>query len=140
LTMKEKVLLLGASGSMGFEAFNMLWALRNERGAKKYDIVLLLRPSKKNKQQFAPFGLECGLASIPGTGCVEGEGLRIVWGDATVYSDVLEAVRGVDWVLSPMAFIAPAADHNPDMSKAVNTVAVQHVIKAIYEVGGEDHI
>ncbi len=138
--MKETVLLLGASGSMGFEAFTQLWARIDEAGDRKYDIVLLLRPSKKNKAMFRGYLDECNIPHMEGSGCVEGSGLRIVWGDATIYSDMLEAVRGVDWILSPMAFIAPAADHDPDTSKAVNTTAVNHIIKAIYEVGGEDHI
>ncbi|MFW9919403.1 MAG: NAD-dependent epimerase/dehydratase family protein, partial [Candidatus Thorarchaeota archaeon] len=138
--MKESVLLLGASGSMGFEAFKQLWARRDEIGARKYDIVLLLRPSKKNKEMFDEYLKECNIHGIESSGCVEGDGLRIVWGDATIYSDILEAVQGVDWILSPMAFIAPAADHDPETSKAVNTTAVEHIIKAIYEVGGQDHI
>jgi nucleoside-diphosphate-sugar epimerase len=137
---KEAVLLIGASGSMGFEAFKNLWSRVDENGERIYDVALLLRPSKKNKAIFAPYEKECGIEEIPGTGVVEGQGLRIVWGDATEYSDMLEAVRGVDWILSPMAFIAPAADHDPDTSKAVNTTAVEYIIKAIYEVGGQDHI
>ncbi len=138
--MRESVLLLGASGSMGFEAFKELWNRVDGAGNRRYDVVLLLRPSKKNKDVFSRYERECGIDTIDGTGFVEGNGLRIVWGDATIYSDMLEAVRGVDWILSPMAFIAPAADHDPETSKAVNTTAVEHIIKAIYEVGGQDHI
>jgi len=138
--MSEKVLLLGASGSMGFAAFKELWARLDDKGERKYDVVLLLRPSKKNKKMFAPYERECGLVSVPGRGTVEGEGFRIVWGDATVYEDILESVKGVDWVLSPMAFIAPAADHNPEMSKSVNTTAVEYVVRAIHEVGGRNRI
>ena len=137
---KVTVLLLGASGSMGFEAFTQLWDRTDENEERKYSISLLLRPSKKNKKLFAPYEAECGIEGIPERGCVEGNGLRIIWGDATIYDDMLEAVRGVDWILSPMAFIAPAADHDPVTSKAVNTTAVQHIIKAIYEVGGQDQI
>lgn len=138
--MKEKVLLLGASGSMGFEAFKQLWSRTNGQGERKYDIVLLLRPSKKNKKQFARYERECGIQKIPGKRIAEGNGFKIVWGDATVYNDILESVQGVDWILSPMAFIAPAADHNPEMSEAVNTTAIEYVIRAIHEVGGKDHI
>ena len=138
--MQEKVLLLGASGSMGSAAFRELWNRRDAEGQRRYDIVLLLRPSKKNKEMFSPYEKESGIKSIPGRGSDKGDGLRIVWGDATIYSDILDAVRGVDWVLCPMAFIAPAADHDPEMSKAVNTTAIEYVIKAIYDVGGQEHI
>lgn len=138
--MKERVLLLGASGSMGFVAFKELWARVDENGERKYDVVLLLRPSMKNKRLFVSYEQECGIRSIPGDGVVEGKGFKIVWGDATEYSDILESTQGVDWILSPMAFIAPAADHNPEMSEAVNTKAIEYVIKAIYELGGQNHI
>jgi nucleoside-diphosphate-sugar epimerase len=138
--MNETVLLLGASGSMGFEAFRDLWNRRDASGQRRYDVVLLLRPSKKNKEMFEPYESECGIESIPGSGCVDGNGFRIIWGDATVYEDTLSAVRGADWVLCPMAFISPAADRDPEMSEAVNTTAIRYIIKAIYEVGGEEHI
>ncbi|MHA1769765.1 MAG: hypothetical protein ACTSV3_07970 [Candidatus Thorarchaeota archaeon] len=122
---------------MGFVAFQELWKRVTPDGRRKYDVMLLLRPSKKNKRLFASYERECGIEPISGSGVVEGDGFKIVWGDATNYDDILEAVRGTDWVLSPMAFIAPAADHNPEMSKAVNTTAVEYVVRAIHEVGGE---
>jgi nucleoside-diphosphate-sugar epimerase len=125
---------------MGFEAFKELWRRAQKSRSKHYDIVLLLRPSKKNKRMFKQYEEASGIASITGSGCVEGEGLRIIWGDATIYDDMLQAVKRVDWILCPMAFISPAADHDPETSKAVNTTAIHHIIKAIYEVGGEDHI
>lgn len=125
---KVKVFLAGASGSMGFEAFQNLWKRR-----KNYDIILLQRPSEKNKNLFRKYEIECGITPITGKGTVKGEGLKIVWGDAIVYEDVKEACHGIDWCLCPMAFISPAADINPDMAKAVNTTAIKHIVKAIEE-------
>ncbi|NWF96319.1 MAG: NAD(P)-dependent oxidoreductase [Candidatus Thorarchaeota archaeon] len=139
MTTKEKVLLLGASGSMGYAAFIELWNRKRENGERQYDIVLLLRPSEKNRRMFTPYAVECGLDCLTQR-VQEGHGLKIVWGDATVYEDILEAVRGVDSILCPMAFIAPAADHDPETSKAVNVTAIQYVVKAIHEVGGAEHI
>ncbi len=133
---KEVVFLPGASGSMGFEAFKELWKRR-----EKYDIVLLQRPSKKNKKLFKPFEKKCGIKSIKGEGLVEGTGLKIVWGDATNYEDIKEACEGIDWCLCPMAYISPAADRNPEIAKAVNTTAIKYIIKAIEEQpGGTNHI
>ncbi|NMC05705.1 MAG: NAD(P)-dependent oxidoreductase [Candidatus Lokiarchaeota archaeon] len=138
---KEKVLLLGASGSMGFAAFKELWNRRDSAGKRRYDVVLLQRPSKGNKAMFAPYERECGITSIEGRGIVEGNGFKIVWGDATNYDDVVEAVHDVDWVLCPMAFISPAADRNPEQAKAVNTTAIEHVVRAIEaEPDGAEHI
>jgi nucleoside-diphosphate-sugar epimerase len=109
---KKKVLLTGASGSMGGEAFKELL-----RGRDKYDTVLLLRPSVKNKKAFAKY---------------EGqEGLRIVWGDLCNFDDVLEAVNGVDHVLHPAALIAPAADHDPQLTRRTNFDGTKNIVEAI---------
>jgi len=133
---KEKVFLPGASGSMGYEAFKFLWEKRD-----KYDIVLLQRPSKKNKKLFKPYEKECGIKSISGRGIVEKNGFKIVWGDATNYRDIESACKGIDWCLCPMAFISPAADRNPKMAEAVNTTAIKYIIKAIEsQPGGANHI
>jgi nucleoside-diphosphate-sugar epimerase len=140
--LREKVLLLGASGSMGYAAFKELWKRVDSDGKRRYDVVLLLRPSAKNKDTFRRYERSCKIKPIPGRGVTEDEDktFKIIWGDATVYEDILESVRSVDWILCPMAFIAPEADHNPDMAKAVNTTAIEYVIKAIYEVGGQNHV
>jgi len=123
---KPKVVLFGASGTMGFETFKELWKRR-----ESIDIVLLLLPAKREKQIFTRYQTEAGIKPIPGAGVVEGNGLKIVWGDATRYADVAEAIRGADWVLNAMAYISPAADYYPDKARAVNTTAVQHIVNAI---------
>jgi len=83
---KKKVLLTGASGSMGGEAFKVLLGRKD-----KYDIVLLLRPSNKNKKGFAKHANQ--------------EGIKIVWGDLINPDDVLLAVDGVDHVLHAAALL-----------------------------------
>jgi hypothetical protein len=72
---KEKVCLFGASGTMGNEALKELWAKRD-----RYDVVLLLRPSEKNKKSIRKYEEEVGVRPIPGKGVAEGGGLKIVWG------------------------------------------------------------
>lgn len=123
---KTRVVLFGASGTMGFETFKELWKRR-----AAIDIVLLLLPAKREKKLFAPYEKLAGIHSLPSRGVVEGDGLKIVWGDATHYPDVAEAIRGADWVLNAMAFISPAADYYPDTAQAVNTTAVKHIVDAI---------
>ncbi|MFX1298303.1 MAG: NAD-dependent epimerase/dehydratase family protein, partial [Promethearchaeota archaeon] len=133
---KEVVFLAGASGSMGYQAFLKLWEMRDQ-----YDLVLLQRPFKKDKELFAPFERKCGIQSISGIGVVEGNGLKIVWGDATNYNDVVEACEGIDWCLCPMAFISPEADRNPSMARAVNTDAIKYIVRAIEtQPNGAEHI
>lgn len=122
---RERVLLTGGSGSMGFTAFEELWQRR-----ERFDIVLLLRPSAKNVALFQPY-LEGRRVEGPGTAHYHDGSLKIVWGDAVNYEDIRAACAGVDAVLNPMAFIAPAADHDPATAEAVNTVAVQSLVQAI---------
>jgi len=125
MTSKKKVLLTGASGSMGNAAFLELYQRRD-----RYDIVLLLRPSAINKKKFVSYE---GGKSTPANrkSIVEHDGLKIVWGDLTSYEDVLEAVTGVDFVLHPAAFISPAADHDPDMAEKINVGAAHNLVRAI---------
>ena len=109
---KERVLLTGASGSMGGEAFKELL-----RRKDKYDIRLLLRPSKKNKKAFSKY---------------EGqEGIDIVWGDLGNLDDVLKSVEGMEAVLHPAAFISPAADHNPPLCYRCNRIGTENIVEAI---------
>ena len=109
---KKKVLLTGASGSMGGEALKELLRRRD-----KYDIVILLRPTKQEKRDFRQYENQ--------------DGFRVVWGDLQNPDDVLEAVNGVDHVLHPAAFIAPAADYNPSLANKINLGGTENIIVAI---------
>ena len=109
---KKKVLLTGASGSMGGEALKELLRRRD-----KYDIVILLRPTKQEKRDFRQYENQ--------------DGFRVVWGDLQNPDDVLEAVNGVDHVLHPAAFIAPAADYNPSLANKINLGGTENIIAAI---------
>jgi len=109
---KKKVLLTGASGSMGGEAFKELLRRRD-----RYDIVVLLRPDRREKRQFAQYESQ--------------DGIKVVWGDLRNPDDVLEAVDGVDYVLHPAALIAPAADHNPPLASSINLGGTKNIIAAI---------
>lgn len=148
------MLLTGASGSMGFEAFKLLWEKRD-----RYDIVLLLRPSKKNRKLFRKYETEAGaipsgdggaipvpgnaMASgegpVSGSRVVGGNGLKIVWGDVLNRKDVEEACRGIDWCLHCLALISPAADRNPHMAWKVNVEGTRAIVEAIEEQD-PDHI
>lgn len=108
--VKKNVLLTGASGSMGGEAFRELLRRKDQ-----YDIVLLLLP--KDRKAFEKYGRQ--------------EGIRIVWGDLCNFEDVLEAVNGVDYVLHPAALIAPEADKNPQLCKRINYGGTENIIAAI---------
>ena len=133
---KETVVLFGASGSMGHEAFKELWRRR-----ENYHIVLLLLPNQEEKRLFRKYEREAGIPSLPGKGVAEGGGLKIVWGDVTEYQDVEQAIHGADWVLNAMALISPLADYYPEAARRVNIDGITHIIKAIEsQPGGADRI
>lgn len=133
---KEKLVLLGASGTMGFAAFKELWQRRDQ-----YEIVLLLLPDLKEKLLFQPYEILFKIKSIPCRGNVDGDGLKIVWGNASDFDDVMQAMEGADWVLNAMAYISPIADYFPKNAKAVNIDAVENIIRAIEsQPNGIDHI
>ncbi|MFT5443642.1 MAG: nucleoside-diphosphate-sugar epimerase, partial [Myxococcota bacterium] len=119
---KRTVLLTGASGSMGSEAFAELL-----RRTDRFKTRLLLRPSKVNKKQFAPHDGR--------------NGVEVIWGDLTSPDDVLKAVTGVDAVLHPAAMISPAADRNPAMARKINVGGALNLIAAIKaQPGGAENI
>ena len=109
---KKTVFITGTTGSMGGAGFKELMARRD-----RFDIVTLVRPSKKNRELMSKFSNE--------------PGLKIVWGDLTNYADVLACVNGVDIVLHPAALIAPAADHDPLRARKINVGSAQNIVRAI---------
>jgi nucleoside-diphosphate-sugar epimerase len=110
--MPEKtVFLTGATGSMGGSALRHL--LRQGRCR----VVVLVRPSARNREVMKPYEQE--------------PGLTVVWGDLTEYEDVLRCVTGAQVVLHPAAFIAPAADHDPPMAWKINVGSARNIVRAI---------
>jgi len=119
---KRTILLTGASGSMGGEAF-----LELQRRSATLNTRLLLRPSKVNKKNFARFDGR--------------DGVEIVWGDLTDAGDALRAVEGVDAVLHPAAMISPAADRAPEMARRINVGGTVNLIEGIKaQPGGAENI
>jgi nucleoside-diphosphate-sugar epimerase len=126
LMQKQTVALFGSSGTMGKKAFEELWKRKND-----YKIVILVRPSKKNKKLFRKYEKLVGIKPIPYAGVVERNDFKIVWGDVTNYEDVRETIRGVDWVLSCMALISPTADYCQQEAHNVNTEGIRNIVNAI---------
>jgi nucleoside-diphosphate-sugar epimerase len=107
---------------MGGAAFRELLRRRD-----RYEIVLLLQGSRRERRRFAPYE--------------QGEGVALVWGDLSDRSAVEEAVDGCDQVLHPAAFIAPAADHDPKRAYASNAAGTQNIVAAIKkQPGGAERI
>ena len=119
--MKKTVFLTGGTGNMGWAGFQELYA-RKER----FDIRLLARDSAKNHKMLDRY------ASDPS--------VTVIWGDLTRYEDVLEGVKGADYVLHVGGMVSPAADYYPEKTLKVNVTAAENVAKAVMSQPDSDKI
>lgn len=127
----ERVTLFGATGTLGFRAFEELM----RRGG--YHLTLLLLPGEAAAARLRPHARAAGLPWEPAPAgestllVQEGAGLTLVWGDARDPAAVRRAVAGADWVINAMAVISPAADYRPELAQQVNDDAVGDILAAI---------
>ena len=110
--MKKTVFLTGASGNMGFAGFKELYKRRD-----LYNIVVLNRDSKKNRDKFAAY--------------VNDPHVTLYWGDLTVYEDVLACVTSADFVIHVGGLVSPAADYYPKKTMFTNITAMKNIINAV---------
>lgn len=111
---KQRVLLTGASGGMGFSSLKDLL-----KDSDIQDVVVLVRPSEKNKKMFSAFK--------------NTKGLVINWGDLTNYKDIYKSIEGVDIILHVGAFVSPSADDHPETAMKINFGAAKNFVRAIKE-------
>lgn len=116
----KTVFLTGATGSMGKAALDELL----ERGTHR--VVVLVRPSQKNKKAMSSYASEVGL--------------KVVWGDLTRYEDVQKCVTGAQIVLHPGALVSPAADHDPISAWRTNVGAAKNLVRSIKSQPNPDNI
>jgi nucleoside-diphosphate-sugar epimerase len=110
--MMQKVLLTGASGAVGFEAFQELL-----RRKDRYAIRILSLDTIYERNLFKPHL----------------DQVEIVWGDIRNSADVSRAVCDVDSILHVAGIIPPAADQNPDLSKSVNVTGTKNLVTAMLQ-------
>ena len=119
--MKKTVFLTGGTGNMGWAGFQELYARKG-----RFDIRLLARDSAKNHKMLDRY------ASDPS--------VTVIWGDLTRYEDVLEGVKGADYVLHVGGMVSPAADYYPEKTLKVNVTAAENVAKAVMAQPDSDKI
>ena len=110
---KTTVFLTGATGTMGFAGMTEILSRPD-----KYDLRILARPSKKNKELLSPIS-----ALNPQ--------LSIIWGDLTRYEDVLQGVTGADIVLHVGGMVSPQADYRPKATLRTNITAAMNITQAV---------
>ena len=118
---KKRVFLTGATGNMGWAGFQELLS-RSDR----FDITLLVRPSKKNQKKLKKY--------------IGHPAVKIVWGDLTSYQDVLTCVQGADYVLHVGGMVSPAADRYPEKTMKVNIASAKNVVNAVKAQPNRDEI
>ena len=97
---------------MGWAGFQELYKRKD-----RFDIRILARDSKKNRKKLAPY--------------LSDPSVTVVWGDLMRYADVLEGVKGSDYVLHVGGMVSPAADYYPEKTLKVNVGSAENVVKAV---------
>lgn len=116
---KKNVFLTGATGTMGWAGLQELL-----KHTDKINISILARPSKVNQKKLAAYA----------------DKINIIWGDLTVYNDVLQGVTGADYVLHVGGMVSPAADYFPKKTRKVNITAAENIAKAVLAQPNADEI
>lgn len=116
--MKRPVVFMtGAGGGMGFESFK---AMLPDLG-KRYDLVILVRDSDKNRRLFERY--------------IGHPGILVRFGDLLNKEDVADCVRRSDLCLHIAAFVSPQADYYPKKAMENNYGSTRNIIEAIYDAG-----
>jgi nucleoside-diphosphate-sugar epimerase len=110
--VKIKVLLTGASGTVGIDVFQELLYRYND-----YEVSLFLRPSKKNLKHFQSYN--------------NGNGIHIFWGLLDNYNDVERAVKNQDIIIHLAAVLPDIAMFDPELAKKTNIEGTQKIIRAM---------
>lgn len=106
---KTRILLTGASGTVGYEALQQLVS------KDKYVITVFDLESATATKKFAPFKNH----------------ITIIYGDITNKADVLRATANQDVVIHLAAIIPPLADDNPTLAHNVNVLGTQLLITSL---------
>jgi nucleoside-diphosphate-sugar epimerase len=116
---RQRVFLTGATGTMGFLGMKAILEDIDE-----IELIVLVRPSEKNRKILAPFS--------------DTRNLKIVWGDLTNYDDVKICVLGIDIVLHVGAFVSPEADYYPKRAMQINYGSTINIVRAVKELEQEE--
>lgn len=103
--MKKRILLTGASGTVGYQALKQLL-----KGP--YDISVFDRKTENSERLLNLFSGK----------------INIFYGDITKSEDSVEATKNIDYVIHLAALIPPAADKYTELAEAVNVEGTRNLI------------
>lgn len=106
----KKILLTGASGSVGFEVLKQLY-----KKADQYDVTVFDLASPKASEKFRPYN----------------DKFSIVYGDIRNEDDLREISKGQDVVIHLAAIRPPLADEKPELTFQVNTIGTEKLISLL---------
>ena len=107
---RKKILLTGASGTVGYEVLKQLCNIKN-----KYEVTVFDIKSSKTIKKFKPFK----------------EKINLVYGNITNDADLNKVCFDKDVVIHLAAIIPPLADEKPELSYQVNALGTENLIKLL---------
>lgn len=109
---RVKVLLTGASGTVGFEVLKQLYQKRAQ-----YEVSLFDLPTKKARKMFSPYT----------------NGIDVQYGDISNENDIRKVCSDKDYIIHLAAVIPPLADDNPELAQKVNLEGTKNLVCAVEE-------
>lgn len=108
-TLRKRILLTGASGTVGLETLQHLVQHTD------YEITVFDVKNQKTVKKLAPFRSR----------------VEIVYGDICNRDEVLKAAHNKDFAIHLAAVIPPLADINPELANSVNVKGTENLIYAL---------
>ena len=110
LTTRNRILLTGASGTVGKEVLKQLCKIKN-----KYEVTVFDIKSSATIKKFNPFKDE----------------INIVYGNINNSNDLIKVCSDKDVVIHLAAIIPPLADEIPELSFQVNALGTENLIRLL---------
>lgn len=108
MNSKTKVLLTGASGTVGYEILKQLYQQKDI-----FEITVFDLDNRKTRKMFSNFKNE----------------IKIEYGDIASNEDIANVCADKDFVIHIAAIIPPLADDKPELAYRVNTIGTMNLVR-----------